>query len=268
MSKVRQFCLTLCVLIAATRASALTVFQFNSAVTENFDSLAASATGSALPPGWGFFESGTSANTTYSAGAGTSATGDTYSFGAVGSTDRAFGTLLTGSLSAALVLNLTNGTSAAITQIGIAYVGEQWRLGSTGRADRLDFAYSLDGTNWVEVDALDFIAPNSSGPVGALDGNATGNRIEVIGALSGLNLAVGQSLWLRWADYGAAGSDDGLGIDNFSLTAIQPVAPPVGGSVPDSLPSLWIAGTFAAVISGASVRRRTGAPARAPANVT
>src|SRR5688572_10340375 len=50
---------------------------------QTFDSLVSTGTGTETantPAGWTFLESGTSANTTYTAGSGSLATGDTYSF--------------------------------------------------------------------------------------------------------------------------------------------------------------------------------------------
>src|SRR5262245_39991943 len=64
--------------------------------TQDFDTLASSGTSSTLPQGWDFSESGTRANSTYTAGAGSSITGDTYSFGAAASPERAFGGLQSG----------------------------------------------------------------------------------------------------------------------------------------------------------------------------
>ena len=51
-----------------------------------------------LPEGWALSEAGTSANNDgkYTAGTGSSTAGDTYSFGAAGAGERAFGTLLSG----------------------------------------------------------------------------------------------------------------------------------------------------------------------------
>ena len=59
--------------------------------TQNFDTLALSGTSSTVPTGWDFLEAGANANTTYTAGTGSSNTGDSYSFGLAASTDRAFG---------------------------------------------------------------------------------------------------------------------------------------------------------------------------------
>ncbi len=100
--------------------------------------------------GWDFFETGTNANTTYTAGTGSSNTGDTYSYGAAGTTERAFGGLLSGTLVPRIGAQFTNNTRRRHQSLAISYTGEQWRLGqnTAGRAaDRLDFQLSTDATS-------------------------------------------------------------------------------------------------------------------------
>src|SRR4051794_20871060 len=70
---------------------------------QNFDTLAntaGSTTNTNLPSGWYFIESlnGARDNGAYAVDTGSSTTGDTYSYGAAGSTDRAFGGLRSGTL--------------------------------------------------------------------------------------------------------------------------------------------------------------------------
>ncbi|WP_156481709.1 choice-of-anchor I family protein [Anabaena sp. 4-3] len=191
--------------------------------TENFDSLVNSGTtDSVLPSGWEFLESGSNADTTYGINNGNSNTGNTYSYGATDDTDRAFGGLQSGSLTPTIGVSFTNNTGTTITSLNISYRGEQWRLGTTGRQDRLDFQYSLDATSlstgsWIDVDSLDFSSPNTS-TTGSLDGNAAGNNTTVTGTISGLNIANGATFYLRWQDLNASGADDGLAIDDFSLS--------------------------------------------------
>ncbi|HLO88904.1 MAG TPA: choice-of-anchor I family protein [Nostocaceae cyanobacterium] len=191
---------------------------------QDFDSLANSGTTSdVLPAGWEFLETGTNANTTYGINNGSSNTGNTYSYGASGSTDRAFGGLQSGSLVPTIGVSFTNNTGSTITSLTISYRGEQWRLGATGRTDRLDFQYSLDATSlstgtWNNFDSLNFSSVITSGTTGAIDGNAAGNSSNVSGTISGLNIANGATFYLRWQDFNASGADDGLAIDNFSLS--------------------------------------------------
>lgn len=212
--------------------------------TENFNTLALTGTSSAVPTGWSFLETGSGANTTYSAGTGSANTGDTYSFGAASATDRAFGTLLSGSVTSAIGASFTNNTGGAINELAISYIGEQWRLGTASREDRLDFQYSLDATSlstgaWVDVNLLDFVGPVTTGALGALDGNATANRTAKSYTITGLNIANGSTFWIRFSDFNASNSDDGLAVDDWSLTAI-------GASNPTAATPTFspLAGTF------------------------
>ncbi|MBF9672503.1 PEP-CTERM sorting domain-containing protein, partial [Streptococcus pseudopneumoniae] len=69
---------------------------------QDFDSLSASGSGNAtLPAGWLLSESGSSARNDggYAASNGSDNGGDVYSFGALGSSERALGTLRSGTLS-------------------------------------------------------------------------------------------------------------------------------------------------------------------------
>lgn len=191
---------------------------------QNFDTLVSSGTGSSLPDGWAFAESGTSANSIYTAGTGSSITGDTYSFGASGSTDRALGELTSGSLQSIFGVEVQNGSGSTIRALQIAYVGEQWRLASA-TSDRLDFQYSLDASGltsgqWVDVNLLDFVAPVTTGETGSLDGNAPGNRVSLQQTISGLSFDNNGTIWFRWVGVDAGASDYGLAIDDFSITAV------------------------------------------------
>ncbi|MEZ5461448.1 endonuclease [Dokdonella sp.] len=191
---------------------------------QNFDSLAASGTGTALPGGWYFVESGSNANSGYSASNGSANSGDTFSFGANASSERALGTLQSGSLTSLIGAQLRNDSGQAISEIAVAYTGEQWRLGAIGRNDALQFQYSLNASalndnaaSWVGLGTLDFSAPVSAGSIGPLDGNAAANRVAISASISGLNLATNGVVWVRWIDINASGADDGLAIDDISF---------------------------------------------------
>jgi len=224
--------------------------------TEDFNTLANTATSSTLPVGWMLYETGTNANATYTAGDGSSNTGDTYSFGASGNTERALGGVRSGSLVPTIGALITNNTGGPLASIRISYTGEQWRLGATGRSDKLDFQYSTNATNlssgtWIDVDGLDFIAPVSSGTVGAIDGNTGGNSTTIVYTINGLNIPQGSTFMIRWNDVDASGSDDGLGIDNvnLSLGCTPPTNQPTTLNLSPSLQS--ISGNFTGSASGA-----------------
>ena len=190
---------------------------------QNFDTLANSgATNSAVPDGWALYETGSSANATYTAGTGSTTTGDTYSFGASGSTERAFGGLQSANLTPTIGADFQNNTGATISSLGVSYHCEQWRLGALDRIDRMDFQYSLDATSlstgtWTDVDTLDCSGVLSTGTTGAKDGNI--NRIAVSGSVTSLSIASGATFWLRWTAFDASGSDDGLAVDDFQISA-------------------------------------------------
>ena len=119
----------------------------DTAYTQNFDTLAGTGASNALPAGWALEESGTSARNdgNYTAGTGSDNAGDVYAFGSAASTDRAFGTLLSGTLTPIVGASFTNNTGATITSLDISYTGEQWRFGAVGRADELDFQLQHHG---------------------------------------------------------------------------------------------------------------------------
>jgi uncharacterized repeat protein (TIGR01451 family) len=212
----------------AQSGSPASLLALDTPYTQNFDTLASTGTSSVLPAGWEIAESGANANATYTAGTGSSNAGDTYSFGAAASGERALGGLQSGSLVPLVGGFFSNDTGSTITSFEISYAGEQWRLGTLGRVDRLDFQYSLNATSlsagtWVDVDALDFVAPTTTGTVGALDGQA--NRAMVSGIVSGISIPPGATVRIRWVDFNATNADDGLAVDDFTLI-------PHGGGAP------------------------------------
>ena len=226
-------------------AGAVSLTALNTPYVESFDSLANSGDAGTVPNGWEFSESGTNANATYTAGTGSGTAGNTYSFGAAGSTERAFGGLLSGSLTPLIGVQFTNNTGATLDSLTIAYTGEQWRLGAVRVADRLDFQFSTNATSlitgdWTNYDALDFNSPVTAGIVGALDGNI--NRTAISFTITGLSIPSGASFWLRWQDFNVTSSDDGLAVDDFSLTAQGTVSADSAPTVTATAPATGAAG--------------------------
>jgi len=208
---------------------------------QDFNTLENAGSSTVIPEGWAFNETGSNANTNYTAGNGSITTGDTYSFGTTTSMDRALGGLRSTALIPLFGASFTNNTGNTINEITIEYTGEQWRLGTAGRVDRLDFQYSLDATNlntgtWIDFNALDFTAPVNSGTVGALDGNLDANKSNITATITGLSIPSGATFWIRWNDYDATGFEDGLGIDDFYLRAASTCNVSISGFVPSSGP--------------------------------
>jgi endonuclease I len=238
MSLVRLGAATLCFAFSLS-AQAQFIALDGSGNPENFDTLTNSGTGSNLPNGWYFNETSASHPTTYAADDGTAISGDVYSYGSSGSAERAFGSIRSGSNAPTIGARIQNTSGSAFADLPLQYIGEQWRLGTAGRADRLDFQYSLNATSltdagatWVDVDALDFNAPISAGTVGPIDGNASPNRVAINGTLNGINLAHGATLWIRWVDFNATSNDDGLAIDDLSFGTPVDLPPALLGTAP------------------------------------
>ncbi len=239
-----------CVILAFAAFSVLTVrpaaaqcvslTTLGSAYTQNFDTLsntAGSTTNNLTIPGWFLTEGGGGArdNEQYAVDTGGSTTGDMYSYGAAGSTERALGQLRSGTLVPLFGACFTNNTGSTITSLAVAYNGEEWRLGTAGRTDQMNFEYSLNATDlvtgtWTNVAALNFVTPDTA-TVGAKNGNAAGDRTALSSTISSLSIANGVTFWIRWNDTDASGADDGLAVDDFSLT--PQAVPPVNLSIND-----------------------------------
>lgn len=226
------------------------VILSNPAYTQDFDSLASTGFSSALPAGWAIAEGGANADANYRAGNGSSNTGDTYSFGAVGSGERALGGLASGNLIPVYGVQFTNNLGSTITALDISYFGELWRAGTANNLNTLSFAYSLDATSltsgtYIAFSALNYAITPGGSNNSARDGNA--NRTAINAIISGLNIDQGQSIFLRWTGTNAAGNDHGLAIDDFALNAT---------TVPEvSTWAMLIAGF--GMIGAAARRRRT-----------
>jgi len=213
-----------------TGSGAISLTTTGVASTENFATLsntAGSTTNTTLPTGWYITEGGGGArdNEQYAVDTGGSTTGDIYSYGAAASTERALGELRSGTLIPLFGVKLTNNTGVTLTSLDISYTGEQWRFGGVHStiADRLDFQYSLDATDlstgtWTDANALDFNPPVTAGTAGALDGNAASNRTAISSTVPGLSIPNGASFFIRFNDVDATGADDGLAVDDFSIT--------------------------------------------------
>jgi uncharacterized protein len=219
-------------------AGTISLTTIGSAYIENFDTLsnvAGSTTNTIAINGWELTEAGggTRDNEQYAVDTGGSGTGDTYSYGAAAATDRALGGLQSGTLIPVIGAAFVNNTTATITALDVAYTGEQWRIGNTAAArdDRLDFQYSLNATSlttgtWTDADSLDFTnLVKTAVTAGALNGNDPANRASVIATIPGLSIANGATFWIRWNDLNATGADDGLSVDDFSLTPQSVVLP-------------------------------------------
>ena len=202
---------------------------------QDFSSLAKSGKSSKMPLGWSFFTYGDD-NGVYTADNGSSTAGGAYSYGNTGSSDRAFGSLRSGGDGnqwsgnfAVFGADFQNAGNSAIHRLNISYTGEEWRLGAMGRGpDRLHFQYSLNASGvadmkatWINAPALDFLTPNLTG-VGAHNGELAANQTQLASSIGFLNIPVGGTFWVRWVDdvLPGGGPEDGLAVDNFSISTV------------------------------------------------
>ncbi|WP_428937083.1 beta strand repeat-containing protein [Fontivita pretiosa] len=207
-------------------------------VTENFDSLGSAQTAT-LPSGWRFgsstdFSTGFSLQTTQSAG--TTGTGSITSTSAGGyynwgtgtnatATDRAVGFLTSSSFTSPrhLFAQLSNNTGSTITSLSIAFDLEKYRQGT--RAVDITFFSGTDGLNWTPIAAGNHSYPADSVNTVVVNGPSVVSKSGIV--VSGLSIAPGGSYYLRWTYTGVGGSTNGqgLGVDNFSLTATVLIPP-------------------------------------------
>lgn len=214
---------------------------FDGDYTQEFNALATTGTGTANTwvdnttlTGW------YASRATYNAGTGSNNAGSLYSFGASTGgtvTERALGSVASDGIgSIGFGVRLQNTAGVTLENFVVSYIGEQWRNGGNNTQQSLTFWYQI-GSNltnpdpnsnigWTAVTALDFTGPIALSGTAALDGNAAANRVELSATLSGVSLAPNQELFLRWVDVNDAGSDHGLAIDSFNVTALTVVPEP------------------------------------------
>lgn len=195
--------------------------------SQNFNTLASTGTGNAWADnstiaGW------YSSRTTYNASDGSSNAGALYSFGASAASDRAIGSVGSGSTTTVYYgARFTNNTGGPITALKITYTGEQWRNGGNASAQTVNFAYqtgtlitSLTAGTWTPASSLNFTSPVTGTTAAALNGNLVGTNATLVSyTITGLNIPAGNEIMIRWEDIDHSGSDHGLGVDDFTIEA-------------------------------------------------
>jgi predicted extracellular nuclease len=200
--------------------------SLNSPYSQDFNSLINSASTTWVNNSiTGWYTARTGSGTTIVANDGSSTSGNLYSYGTGTTSDRALGSIGSGNAAAGSFFwgaRFFNDTTSTINTLYVNYVGEQWR-NSAAAAQTVDFQYQIGATalttgTWTDVNSLDFTSPVTGGTAGALNGNASVNRTAISDTVSGLSLAPGQEIWLRWSDPDHTGSDHGLAIDDLQVS--------------------------------------------------
>ncbi len=234
--------LSVSILLLSINASAQVAMNGITSYAENFNALLSTGSvnqwtdNSTIP---NFFSQRTTASTLYGAGTGSSSTGGLYSFGSTGSTERAIGTI--GSSNASFGGNfahgllLYNNSANNIDNISVSFTMEQWRCGGNAAAtpQTLTFWYQTSSTmitnlnpgiatGWTPVTILNTDSPINSPTASALDGNLAANQVVVSNVvIPNLILSQGQYLMLRWDDKDHTGNDQGLSLDDLSVSWVQ-----------------------------------------------
>ncbi len=173
--------------------------------------------------GW-YIANGTSAATALAPNNGSTNSGAVYNFGVTSGSDRSLGSIYSGSFSPRFGFYFTNNTGVTITSLKINYTGKTWRVGSANRSDKLIFQYSTNastlwGGSWTDFNTLDYqnVSQASTNSGSILQSS------NISGLITGISVANGSRIFIRWDDMDATGADDGMAIDDFSMIANPPV---------------------------------------------
>jgi hypothetical protein len=245
IKKFQLFSLVLSLTLVTQVIKAQVTITTSGNYTQNFDALintgTATWTDNSTIANWYSQRSGT--GTTIIAGTGSGNTGGLYSFGSAGSSERALGSVGSNNVAAggfAHGVQMLNSSGNTVTDVRIGYTLEQWRNYGGPSAHQLYCYYKISSTpitslnppdsfhtpsldinatnGWTMIPALTLVSPITSGTTGALDGNATANRVSVSGiSIPGLSLANNQYLMIKWDDSNHVTADHGLSIDDVSI---------------------------------------------------
>lgn len=165
---------------------------------------------------------------------GNSNSGGIHSYG-LSDTDseRALGTLASGSNTPAFGIEIMNSAAFTITDVALTFDREVWRSSTStaGVPNTALFAYGTTGDGVLASTYLtdpamtlnpagDLVGLAPVATNGPLNGNDPANSDLVVVNISGLFIAPGDSLFLRWSDFNDQGNDAGLAVDNFTFNAI------------------------------------------------
>lgn len=224
-----------------TVAQATAVTLSGSTYSQNFDSMTSSASAS-LPGGWSFFRSGTSSSQPnyFTSGSNTQAVTALYTTGTpttgaaylwAPSADKAIGFLGSGSYpgttsaapgqQVAILFGFTNFTGGTITNLDLGWDYEKYRSGT--RDMGWNFFSSTDGSTWTANSGGNISYPADANTTTMFNPPTTTSKSV---SLSGLSIAAGASYYLRWSwvTTGSWSNSQGLGFDNFALTATYTAA--------------------------------------------
>lgn len=230
---------------ASLAAQAQILLSSGTGYQQDFNSLAAPpktnatwADNKTLPGWYAARELGTNTHfKSYRVGGGDIKKGWIYSFGSGpgegrnAASDRALGSIATASTGTiAFGVRFKNDTRQPVGNFTVNYTGEQWRNEGNERPQALVFSYRVSKSaltnpepgvleGWSFLSDMDFKSSRDRSEEPKLDGNLPASRRAKSGVvLPGVTLQPGEELFLRWSDINDNGPDDGLAIDDLSVT--------------------------------------------------
>jgi len=182
--------------------------------TENFSSYNGDI--GTTPNGWSV-----SPNDYEGISTGTANGGGFYAYHPTGTpAEKSFGVLRSGSNTFIFEVNFTNNTGNTITDLDITFNYEQYRYSNGSDLD-FEGIGALSGN--VTIDADDFLGDSSG-----TNGTVTNSRTVTLN-LTGLSIVDGANYGLRWTLTNESGADNGLAVDDFSITASGAPSGPTPG---------------------------------------
>jgi hypothetical protein len=195
-------------------------------VTQNFDGIGSTATAT-LPTNWKMTaagggtqtwgDAGNVTATTQAASAGTPTAGGRYNWGnGTTTTDRAIGFMTSGSYANpnSIMAFYQNTSGVQINDLTISFDYERYRINTAACA--ITFFTSTDGSTWTAQTAGDSGAFATGTNTYTFTG---GTIVSKTVTLTGINIANGGNLYLRWNFNTTGSNSQGVGLDNVSLTA-------------------------------------------------
>ncbi|MFZ1703452.1 MAG: hypothetical protein WAT79_03845, partial [Saprospiraceae bacterium] len=115
---------------------------------------------------------------------------------------------------------IQNNSGGIIEAIDLAY--DILVRNDQARSNSFNFSYSIDGTNFTNIPALDYTSPLTADPTPIVI-----NSVPRTYSLTGLSILDGNFIYFRWsgADVGGSGSRDEFGLDNLLFTAVCNTCP-------------------------------------------
>jgi hypothetical protein len=205
MTKFTKIALTIALAAGITAVAQAQISFTGGTYTQDANSFAGTLV--TVPAGWSFAFSG--ASTFNGVGNGSSNVGGAWAYGLLG--ENSFGALRSstpGNLT--LAVNFTNNTGSTLTDLVIAFNYEQWRFANTSGWD-LSGTGGLAGVSMV----------NTADFVGSATGvNGVPTSTPILLTLTGLSIANGANFGLSWLTTDTTGADNGVSVDDFSLSVV------------------------------------------------